>query len=231
MRVLQVGERPFRRSTDHDDLLRRGVRRDIVHFPFEAFPRLQGYFYDVLAVEITNLQPAQEQLIVAVRASAIGIGILAVVPTECSETSVRILDLGADDVLLEVCPIDEVLARMRAVHRRAESKTSRVPRFGPLELCLATRKVHLLGRSVQVTQREFTILDLLISKRGGCVTKEAFASVLYQGLMPSEFKTLATHIGNLRRKLDKAGGGELIESVRKQGYRLTDAVMTNEFVS
>ena len=231
MRVLQVGEKPFRRWTDNDDLLRRGVQRDMVQFAFEAMPRLRSHPYDVLLIDIDISQQAGEQLIAALGASDINIGILAVTTTDDTSVRVRILDLGADDVLMELCPMDEVLARMRAVHRRAESQISQVPRFGPLELSLATREVHVLGRSVRVTPKEFTMLDLLVSKRGGCVSTDAFMAYLYQGEGSPEVKTIAMHICNLRRKLAAAGGGELIESVRGQGYRLQDEVMSEEFAA
>jgi two-component system cell cycle response regulator CtrA len=231
MRVLQVGEKPFRRWTDSEDLLNRGVRRDVVSFPFEAMPRLRSHPYDVLVIDIDQSQRTGEQLIASLRAGGMAIGIMAVTTSEDTSTRVRVLDLGADDVLLELCPMDEVLARMRAVHRRSESQLSQVPRFGPLELSLATREVRVLGNPVRVTPKEFNMLDLLVSKRGGCVSTDAFMAYLYQGAGSPEVKTIAMHICNLRRKLAAAGGGELIESVRGQGYRLQDEVMSEEFAA
>jgi two-component system cell cycle response regulator CtrA len=231
MRVLQVGEKPFRRWTDSDDLRERGVDRDLVQFAFEAMPRLRSHPYDVLLIDIDMSQQSGEQLIASMRASGMSIGILAVTTTDDTSVRVRILDLGADDVLMELCPMDEVLARMRAVRRRSESQISQVPSFGPLELSLATREVRVHGRQVRVTPKEFTMLDLLVSRRGACVSTDAFMGYLYQGEESPEVKTIAMHICNLRRKLAAAGGGDLIESVRGHGYRLQDEVMTEEFAA
>ena len=110
-----------------------------------------------------------------------------------------------------------------------EMQVSQVPRFGPVELSSSTREVRVHGQRVRVTPKEFSMLELLVRKRGACVSKRALMAYLYHGSRQPEIKTIDVHICNLRRKLGSAGGGELVESIWGQGYRLQESAIAEAF--
>jgi two-component system alkaline phosphatase synthesis response regulator PhoP len=133
------------------------------------------------------------------------------------------LELGADDYVTKPFNPREVMARVRAVLRRAQGEPapSRVTRAGPLLIDLDQHRVDVKGQPVKLTPTEFNLLRALAEHPGHALTRleliEKGLGYSYEGLE----RTVDTHIKNLRRKLAKAGSGEdLIETVFGVGYRL-----------
>ena len=133
------------------------------------------------------------------------------------------LELGADDYITKPFNPREVMARVRAVLRRAQGEPvpSRVMRAGPLLIDLDQHRVDVDGQPVKLTPTEFNLLRALAEHPGHALTRmeliEKGLGYNYEGLE----RTVDTHIKNLRRKLAKAGAGEdLIETVFGVGYRL-----------
>ncbi len=129
------------------------------------------------------------------------------------------LELGADDYVVKPFSAAEVIARIRAVLRRAQ--TSDEPRPGPIrvgdiEVDLAARRAIVAGAEVELSRKEFDLLSELVRHAGEVVTREELMSRVWDENWFGSTKTLDVHVGWLRRKL---GDGDYIDTVRGVGFR------------
>ena len=137
------------------------------------------------------------------------------------------LELGADDYLSKPFNPRELVARIRAILRRASSRNARgtlpdVLEGGPIALNMGLREVRVAGKPVAVTGAELRVLELLMRSAGQVISREAMTEqALGRKLVPYD-RSIDTHISNLRRKLDlEAGRHPEIKNVRGSGYTLT----------
>jgi DNA-binding response OmpR family regulator len=115
---------------------------------------------------------------------------------------------------------DELLARIRAVSRRYGNTNlaeTELLRAGPLELDGVTRVVRRSGEVIELTEREFQILELLMRSPGRAVTREEIAAVIHQRETTPFERSLDVHVSHLRKKLER-NGPPLIRTVRGSGY-------------
>lgn len=145
------------------------------------------------------------------------------------------LEMGADDYLPKPFEPRELLARIRAVIRRADAASTpqvhdkKTYTAGDLVLCTATRSVQVGGAPVSLTGAEFTILQMLLEAQGGLVSREDISEkALNRELAPFD-RSIDVHISNLRRKLGRSQeGGNRITTVRGAGYIYTDLKPSHE---
>jgi DNA-binding response OmpR family regulator len=128
------------------------------------------------------------------------------------------LDAGADDYLPKPFSFDELLARLRALHRRGADGTDL--RAGDLTLDPATRRVFRGSAEIELSAREFDILALLLARAGRCVTRYQILDEVWDGETDLRSNVIDVHIGSLRMKVDKPFGRRAIETLRGAGYRL-----------
>jgi DNA-binding response OmpR family regulator len=143
-----------------------------------------------------------------------------------TEERVRCLDLGADDCLLKPFSFHELTARCRALLRRREQQgEDPVLRHGAVSLNRLTRAVHHEGRSVDLTGKEFCLLEYLLLRRGECCSRGDLLREVWQMSPSAGTNVVDVYINYLRRKLSAsettAIGHSVIETVRGSGYRMT----------
>ncbi len=126
------------------------------------------------------------------------------------------LDAGADDYLVKPFELAELSARLRALARRASGPTETRLCAGRIEVDPVARRVLADGRSVDVTAKEFALLEALIRRSGRIVSRSDLESLLYGFDAAVDSNAVEVHISNLRRKL----GRDAIETVRGMGYRI-----------
>ena len=126
------------------------------------------------------------------------------------------LDAGADDYLIKPFELTELAARVRAVSRRAVGQSQTLLRAGPITLDPAARTVALDGRPVELTAREYALLEALLRRAGHIVSRGDLEQLLYGYETEVASNTIEVHLSSLRRKL----GRGVIETVRGMGYRL-----------
>ncbi len=129
------------------------------------------------------------------------------------------LELGADDYLVKPFGLRELVARMRAVTRRVESRADEAQEVvaGPLRIDLRAHRVLLGGEEIQLTGKEFDLLTLLARNAGAVVSREQILRDVWQTTWYGSSKTIDVHVAALRRKLGDPG---LVETVRGIGLRL-----------
>jgi DNA-binding response OmpR family regulator len=138
---------------------------------------------------------------------------------------VRCLNLGADDYLLKPFSFHELAARCRAILRRRERFADPVLRWGSLEMNRTERTVFLAGRPVELTVREFALLEFLLRRGGECCTRSELLSEVWQSSAEAGGNVVDVYINYLRRKLTAAApemepADSVIETVRGRGYRV-----------
>jgi two-component system response regulator CpxR len=137
------------------------------------------------------------------------------------------LELGADDYLSKPFNPRELVARIRAILRRASHRSGRgnVPdelTVGPILLHTGTHQVHVAGRLVALTGAEFRVLELLMRSAGQVISREAMTEQALGRKLVAYDRSIDTHISNLRRKLElEVGKNPEIKNVRGSGYTLT----------
>jgi two-component system OmpR family response regulator len=126
------------------------------------------------------------------------------------------LNAGADDYLVKPFDLDELAARVAAVARRAAGNPNPIVVLDELEVDLAARELKLAGKRVDLTAREWAILDQLLRRPNAVVSKEQLEEALYSFDAEVESNAIEVHISRLRKKLGK----DLITTIRGVGYRL-----------
>ena len=129
-------------------------------------------------------------------------------------------EAGADDYLVKPFAIDELLARIEAIHRRAAHKPTMEMTAGPLQLSLATKRLLLDGRTIDLTPTEFSILELLMRFQGQVVTRKMLCEHVWGFDWDGPTNVIEVHINRLRGKLDKHREESLIRTIRGRGYAL-----------
>jgi len=128
------------------------------------------------------------------------------------------LEVGADDYVVKPFSPRELTARIKAVLRRAgrAPESGDVLELGPLRVARGAREVTVDGAEVQLTQREFELLEYLVRHRGQVVTRDQLLESVWGFVSPGETRTVEVHVASLRKKL---GRPELIRTVRGVGYK------------
>ncbi|HVK55499.1 MAG TPA: response regulator transcription factor [Burkholderiales bacterium] len=131
------------------------------------------------------------------------------------------LEAGGDDYLVKPFQMEELLARVKALLRRAVGSVQNVLQLGPIKLDLALQKATLDGHALELTTFEYRLLEYLTKHRERVVPKDELADYLYPHDQDRDSNVIEVLIGRLRRKLDPTGTLTPIETVRGRGYRFT----------
>ena len=222
MLLLHIGTKPLRRAEDAQELRRRGLNREHAGTGAEALEFVRLYRFDAILLDLELRDMPALDLIRQLRASGSQTPILGVTSQTDPLVRVKALDLGADDVLSLFCPVDEMMARLRAVIRRSGGHAKSTLTAGTLELCLDSREVRVSGQPLHLTPKEYALLELLMLKRGVSLTKGACLNHLYGTDEEPELKTVDVIVCRLRKKLARVGLPSLVQNVWGCGYRLAD---------
>ena len=190
-----------------------------------AFFRLDEERFDVVLLDL-NL-PGRDGLEILRRMRQRGIPtpVLVLTARDTVEDRVHGLDSGADDYVVKPFAFAEVLARTRALVRRGRASTSTRLVSGDLELDLSSRQVTRQGRSIDLTLREFDVLEYLVRHEGHVVSREALVKEVWRESSRSITldNVIDVHMARLRRKLESDSGSRVIQTIRGVGFLLKGA--------
>lgn len=156
------------------------------------------------------------ELLGRLRAAGNAVPVLILTARDAIADRVKGLDLGADDYLVKPFDLNELAARLRALIRRARGEPAPVMRIGALELDAAAHRVSFQGRPVELSPREFALLNELMWHAGRVLSREQLERQIYAWGEEVESNAIEVHIHHLRRKLQP----ELIRTIRGVGYLL-----------
>jgi DNA-binding response OmpR family regulator len=179
--------------------------------------------YDVLLLDWMLPVLDGPAVIAALRAEGHRIPILLLTARGDVRDRVEGLNAGADDYLAKPFDLDELLARLRALHRRGNPGLAVAQRAGDLFVDPVARRVERAGTTIEVSAREFDILLLLVQRAGQVVSRYAILDEVWDGDTDLRSNVIDVHVATLRAKIDKPFGRAAIETVRGAGYRLDPA--------
>jgi DNA-binding response OmpR family regulator len=221
MLILQIGDRPLRRDQDSRELEGRGFHRETTDTLEEAISFLELYDFDVVLTDLDIRGTPGFDIIREIRAVS-DVPIIGITTSIDPRMKILALDLGADDVLTQLCGVDEILARIRAVVRRRFGHVDSKLRCGRLELSLVVHEARVDDVPLRLGPKEYLLLEFLILKRGSAVSKAACMTHLYGTDEYPEAKTIDVVLCRLRKRLAPHGLSDMIESVWGYGFKLKD---------
>jgi two-component system, OmpR family, copper resistance phosphate regulon response regulator CusR len=179
--------------------------------------------YDVLILDVKLPGMSGFELLRRLRRGGSTVPVLFL--TAQGEVGSRIegLELGADDYLAKPFALAELLARIRAVARRQQRQAKEgVVRVGDLLVDTERHHVERGGRRIQLTPKEFQLLEYLGLNAGYVVSRSMIAEKIWGHGFESYSNAIDVHVNNLRKKIDRAGAGKLIHTVKGLGYVLEE---------
>jgi len=135
-------------------------------------------------------------------------------------SKVRALDAGADDYVVKPFAFAELAARIRALSRRGDQRSAAAVELGDLRLDLLQRRAFRAGRSIELSNREFTLLAHLVQHAGQVLSRTQLLEAVWGYDFDPGSNVVDVYVRYLRRKLDEPGQPSLIQAVRGVGYRL-----------
>jgi two-component system response regulator PhoP len=219
MRILLVEDEAPLRETLAARLRREGFAVDVASDGEEGLYHGREVPFDVAIVDLGLPKMSGMELVRALRAEQKSFPILILTARASWQDKVEGLKAGADDYLVKPFHVEELLARINALLRRAAGWSKPQLECGPIRLDLAAQTVAVEGVNVDLTSYEYKVLEYLMLHAGELVSKADLTEHIYQQDFDRDSNVLEVFIGRLRKKLDPEGSLKPIETVRGRGYR------------
>ncbi|GBQ86029.1 putative two component response regulator [Acetobacter malorum DSM 14337] len=226
MRVLCIGDSEKNLDGSPCKALSQAVREGGVSLQISgregAIDTLRDYPFDLAVIQQTSPDP---RIIKTIRGNRLNLSILVIVRSPIPANVAEILAAGADDCVCNIIEPVELLARMKAVVRRATGGgvASQTIVVGRMKVCDDAREVLIDGEPLSLTHTEFDILSMLAHKKSNLLSKASIASTLYVGKAPPQSKTIDVMVCRLRSKLREVDIQDPIKTHWGSGYSLVES--------
>lgn len=222
MRLLVVEDEKKLADALKQGLEHKGFAVDLVGDGTNALDRISLYHKDYDAIVLDLMLPGMDgkEVCKAMRAKNITTPTLVLTALNETDRKVDLLEIGADDYMVKPFSFEELLARIHALTRRPQAMIPAVIAVGDLKLDTGAHSVHQQEKPLQLTLREFALLEFLMRNPNRVLNREEIVSHVWDFNFTSFSNILDVHIKNLRKKLSPRGACT-IETVRGVGYRLT----------
>jgi DNA-binding response OmpR family regulator len=222
MRILLAEDEAKVAAHVAQGLKAEGYAVDLATDGEEAVWLAENYPYDLVLLDI--MMPGRDGVMVLrhLRKKGILVPVIFLTARGESEDRVHGLDAGADDYLVKPFLLSELLARIRAVLRRQRSQPVNFLRVGDLELDLLSRKAKRGGQEIELTNREYALLELLMTQSPKVMTKSAIIEHVWDQHFDSGTNVVNVYMNYLRRKVDLPGMKPLLHTVRGIGFTVRE---------
>jgi len=224
MRILVVEDEPKVASALREGLESEHYEVIVEHSGEGAFFRLNTESFDVILLDLTLPGRDGLQILTTLRERGNQTPVLVCTARDALEDRVVGLDRGADDYLVKPFAFEEMLARVRALLRRGRTTETTRLVVGDLEVDLVSRKVVRAGHPLDLTVREFELLEYLMRHEGRVVSRGTLARDVWKETARTTplDNVIDVHIARLRRKVDAEFPARLIHTVRGVGFMLRE---------
>ena len=183
----------------------------------------QSEDYDLILLDISLPEVSGFQILETLRSEHNDVPVVFLTARKDVEDRVRGLRLGGDDYLAKPFSFEELLARIRAVLRRSSGFPQGRLLWGRLEMKPEAHLALWDNQPVDLTHKEFQLLETFLLNKGKVLTRTRLALNVYDNAFECDSNVIDAHVSNLRKKLLKATGAALIETVRGVGFRLPES--------
>jgi DNA-binding response OmpR family regulator len=224
VRILVVEDEAKVASFVRKGLEEQGFAVEVSLHGDEAYELARTRPYDAIVLDI--MLPGRDGLSILanLRAQSHSVPVLLLTARSELDERVRGLNLGADDYLTKPFFLDELVARLHALGRRRGGEQGSVLQAGTVSVSLLTREVRCGGVPVDLTPREFQLLEVLLRTPGRVFTRMQLLERVWGYGFDPQTNLVDVNIQRLRKKIDPEGEESIIETVRGVGYRVRKAV-------
>ena len=207
-----------------DGLEADGYAVQVEHTGERGFYLLRNESFDLAILDVMLPGRSGLEVLTALRQKGVTLPVLLLTARDEVADRVRGLDAGADDYLVKPFAFPELLARVRTLLRRGKPETSGKMQIADLEMDVLSRSTRRGGRPVELTAREFEILEYLLRNQGRVISREMLAREVWKEIsrqVPLD-NVIDVHIARLRHKVDATFGTRLVHTIRGVGFILKE---------
>ena len=223
MRILIVEDEAGVAGFVEQGLTEAGYAVDVARDGSEGLEYALAFEYDVMVLDIMLPKMNGLDLLHEIRDKRVKAPVLLLTARDGVDDRVKGLDVGADDYLIKPFAFPELLARIRALLRRPPLQSGNLLSMNDLEMDVTQREVRRAGKKIELSPREFSLLELLLRHPNQVLTRTQIVEHVWNFDFYGETNVVDVYIGYLRRKIDSGFVPPLIQTVRGVGYRLSDA--------
>jgi two-component system, OmpR family, response regulator len=222
MRVLVVEDEPKIASFVRDGLEKNAISVDLCQDGDSGYEYASSKPYDAIVLDI--MLPGRDGLSILRSLREQKNEVPVILLTARAELSERLegLNLGADDYLTKPFFVEELVARIRAIARRASGENLNALEHGPLSVDLLTRQLLVEGKEIELTTREFNLLAFFLRSPGRVLTRTQILEQVWGYHFDPGTNIVDVYVRRLRQKITPNGEPRLFEAVRGVGYRLLE---------
>ncbi len=221
MRVLVVEDEP-RLAENISRALREGpgYAVDLAADGEEALALCGANSYDLLLLDLMIPRLQGGEVLRRLRSWPDATPVLVLTAMNATDTTIDLLNSGADDYMTKPFDLGELIARSRALIRRSKGATQSVLNFGVIRLNVVEQKVSSAGETLALSPTEYRILEYLMHRPSVVISKRELLEHLYDFTWEHHSNVIEAHVSNLRKKLRTTTEITLLETLRGRGYRL-----------
>jgi len=197
-----------------------GYAVDVCFDGEDAFLHVETANYDLILLDLMIPKLLGNEVLRRLRTRDGTTPVLILTAVSEKQSTIDLLNLGADDYMTKPFDLGELIARARALIRRGKGVKNAVLRMGSLVLSLPEQTVNAGGKPVELSPTEYRILEYLMHHPRIVVSKRVLLEHLYDFTWDHHSNVIEVHVSNLRRKLRNANDSTLLETLRGRGYRL-----------
>ncbi len=207
------------------NFIRRGLREeqyavDMAADGEKALTEAQTRDYDLIILDLMLPKKEGMEVLRTLRAGENGTPVLILTAKDKPKDKVEGLDAGADDYLTKPFGFEELLARVRALLRRRGDMTPTILSAGDLEVDTVKHRVRRGGKDVDLTNREYALLEFFLRHPNQVVTRTLLSEHVWESSFDSFSNVIDVHIARLRQKIDEGASCKLLHTLRGKGYML-----------
>jgi DNA-binding response OmpR family regulator len=219
MRVLLIEDEPALGAAVEEHVRESGHAVDRVLRLDDAEAALRAVDYGLVLLDLNLPDGSGLTLLKTMRRAGDARPVIILTARDQVRDRIEGLNAGADDYLVKPFDLDELAARVAAVARRSSGNPNTIIHLRDMEIDTAARRLQIQRQRIDLTAREWAILEALLRRPGAIISKEQLEDALYSFDKEVESNTIEVHVSRLRKKLGK----DVISTIRGVGYRLEES--------